>query len=179
MEPGTSTVEVDTLYAGPTATHNHEVARLGLVKMNDVRNDVAINITNSTTTTNVTCSNDYCVSDDEYIDMIVSYIYPDTFEWCVIVLYAIVFVVGLIGNFLVCFVVWRNKSMQTVTNYFIVNLSVADFFVILLCLPMTVLEDVTETWFIDNVMCKIIKYFQVKLSVIDMECIYSRWDNYR
>ena len=113
------------------------------------------------TPTNVTCTNDYCVSDEEYLDMIVSYIYPDAFEWCLIALYAVVFVVGLIGNFLVCYVVWRNKSMQTVTNYFIVNLSVADLLVILVCLPPTVLEDVTETWYIDSAMCKVVKYFQV------------------
>jgi hypothetical protein len=134
---------------------------ISVLPLNDVISDVV-----NATPTNVTCSNDYCVSDEEYIDMIVSYIYPDTFEWCVIVLYVIVFMVGLIGNFLVCFIVWRNKSMQTVTNYFIVNLSVADFLVILVCLPPTVLEDVTETWYINSVMCKVIKYIQVRSSNI-------------
>ncbi|KAK2163053.1 hypothetical protein LSH36_86g00013 [Paralvinella palmiformis] len=128
----------------------------GVVPLDDV-----IDGASDVTPTNVTCSNDYCVSDSEYLDMIISYIYPDGFEWCLIAIYTVVFVVGLIGNSLVCYVVWRNKSMQTVTNCFIVNLSVADLLVILVCLPPTVLEDVTETWYIDSAMCKVVKYFQI------------------
>ena len=65
------------------------------------------------------CLNDYCVSNEEYIDMIHNYIRPTPFEWCLIGAYFWVFVIGLVGNFLVCFAVWRNHSMRTVTNYFI------------------------------------------------------------
>lgn len=66
-----------------------------------------------------------------------------------------------IGNALVCLAVYTNHSMRTVTNIFIVNLAVADFFVILLCLPPTVVWDVTETWFLGEVLCKVVSYFQV------------------
>lgn len=57
--------------------------------------------------------------------------------------------------------VFRNRTMRTVTNYFIVNLAVADFLVILICLPPTVLWDVTETWFMGTLACKVVLYFQV------------------
>lgn len=73
-----------------------------------------------------------------------------------------VFLIGLIGNALVCVAVYRNHTMRTVTNYFIVNLAVADFMVILFCLPPTVLWDVTETWFMGEIMCKIVLYIQVR-----------------
>lgn len=66
-----------------------------------------------------------------------------------------------IGNALVCLAVYTNHSMRTVTNIFIVNLAVADFFVILLCLPPTVVWDVTETWFLGEALCKVVIYFQV------------------
>lgn len=56
--------------------------------------------------------------------------------------------------------------MRTVTNIFIVNLAVADFFVILFCLPPTVVWDVTETWFMGEVMCKVVLYFQVRFNII-------------
>lgn len=62
--------------------------------------------------------------------------------------------------------------MRTVTNIFIVNLAVADFFVILFCLPPTVVWDVTETWFMGNAMCKIVLYFQVSI-------IYTQFVNYK
>lgn len=68
-----------------------------------------------------------------------------------------------IGNALVCLAVWSNHSMRTVTNIFIVNLAVADFFVILFCLPPTVIWDVTETWFLSETMCKVVIYFQVSI----------------
>lgn len=70
-----------------------------------------------------------------------------------------------IGNALVCLAVWSNHSMRTVTNIFIVNLAVADFFVILFCLPPTVIWDVTETWFLSETMCKVVIYFQVSINL--------------
>uniref|UniRef100_A0A182FLU8 G-protein coupled receptors family 1 profile domain-containing protein n=1 Tax=Anopheles albimanus TaxID=7167 RepID=A0A182FLU8_ANOAL len=65
-----------------------------------------------------------------------------------------------VGNALVCIAVYTNHTMRTVTNIFIVNLAVADFFVILFCLPPTVVWDVTETWFMGKAMCKVVIYFQ-------------------
>ncbi len=114
----------------------------------------------------VMCMNAYCVSDEEYVDMIKDYMFPTPFEWGLLYAYAVVFVIGLVGNFLVCFAVWQNRSMRTVTNYFIVNLAVADLLVLLICMPPTVLEDVMETWFFGNATCKIIKYFQVSCDII-------------
>ena len=55
--------------------------------------------------------------------------------------YGIVFLLGLIGNSLVVSVVYRNPRMHNVTNYFIVNLAIADMLVCLLCLPITLLSN--------------------------------------
>lgn len=77
------------------------------------------------------------------------------------ILHFSVFVTGLIGNSLVCLSVYRNKSLQTVTNYYIVNLAVADFLVILICLPPTVYWDITLTWNFGLVACKLVLYLQV------------------
>lgn len=110
---------------------------------------------------NETCTNDYCETDDDYIDRIEAYLFPSVYEWILIGLHCLVFIVGLVGNFLVCLAVYRNHTMRTVTNMFIVNLAIADFLVIFLCLPPTVLWDITETWFMGNTLCKIIPYFQV------------------
>ncbi|XP_015365789.1 PREDICTED: orexin receptor type 2-like isoform X2 [Diuraphis noxia] len=101
-------------------------------------------------------------TDEEYHNYLVDYITPQKSEWVFIVMHSMVFVVGLIGNALVCVAVYRNRTMRTVTNYFIVNLAVADFLVILICLPPTVVWDVTETWFMGTVACKMVLYFQFK-----------------
>lgn len=107
------------------------------------------------------CTNDYCVTNDDYIDLIIDHILPTPFEWVLIGMHVITFVVGLVGNALVCIAVYKNRGMRNVTNYFIVNLAVADFMVILFCLPPTVVWDITETWFMGTLLCKIVLYFQV------------------
>ncbi|CAG4939656.1 unnamed protein product [Colias eurytheme] len=123
---------------------------------------------------------EYCnLSRAEYISMLNDYIYPRTYEWMLIATHTAVFIIGLVGNSLVCVAVYRNHSMRTVTNYFLVNLAVADFMVILFCLPATVLWDVTETWFLGDALCKILLYFQsvsVTVSVLTLTFIsVDRW----
>lgn len=115
---------------------------------------------------------EFCnLSREDYVAMLNDYIYPHTYEWILIGTHTLVFITGLVGNALVCVAVYRNHSMRTVTNYFIVNLAVADFMVILFCLPATVLWDVTETWFLGDVLCKMLLYFQVSTSIIPVHSV--------
>ena len=55
--------------------------------------------------------------------------------------YLLVFVFGIVNNCLLMLAVYRNKELRTVTNYFIVNLALAD---ILVCttMPITLLSNV-------------------------------------
>lgn len=101
---------------------------------------------------------------EEQIREIEEFVFPKAWMWVLICFHSAVFVVGIVGNTLVCVAVYKNQSMRTVTNYFIVNLAVADFLVILFCLPPSVLWDVTSTWFFGVVMCKVIVYLQVSRS---------------
>lgn len=100
-------------------------------------------------------------TEEEILRQIRDFIFPKAWTWVLIFFHALVFVIGLVGNTLVCVSVYRNHSMRTVTNYFIVNLAIADFLVILFCLPPTVIWDVTMTWFFGVTMCKITLYLQV------------------
>lgn len=63
-----------------------------------------------------------------------------TVVYCV--LYVIIFIVGLIGNFFVIAVVLRAPRMRTVTNFFIANLAIADILVIVFCLPATLMGNI-------------------------------------
>ncbi|XP_043581175.1 orexin receptor type 2-like isoform X1 [Bombus pyrosoma] len=125
------------------------------------------------------CTNSYCISNEEYVDRMINYIFPKFWDWVLIASHSVVFVVGLVGNALVCIAVYRNHSMRTVTNYFIVNLAVADFLVLLLCLPFTVLWDITETWFLGLTLCKAVPYLQtvsVTVSILTLTFIsIDRW----
>ncbi|XP_035698696.1 orexin receptor type 1-like [Branchiostoma floridae] len=110
---------------------------------------------------------------------LLEYLFPKHYEWALIIAYILVFLLALIGNGLVCFVVIRNSHMRTVTNYFIANLSAGDLLVTIICLPPTLVVDIMETWFFGETMCKIIPYLQmvsVSVSVLTLCAIaVERW----
>jgi len=117
------------------------------------------NSENSFNSTNMTYDN---YTDEELMDMILDHIKPTFIHWIFIVLFVIMFVVGAGGNFLVCYSVWRSQTLRNVTNYFLVNLSVSDLMVMLICMPATLTHDVTKSWFLGLAMCKALVYMQVR-----------------
>ena len=71
-----------------------------------------------------------------------TYVYEDftQTEWVragFIVLYVAIVVLSVVGNFMVIWTVARNRHMRTVTNYYILNLAVADFLVALAVVAMS------------------------------------------
>jgi hypothetical protein len=90
-------------------------------------------------------------------------LWPDKFLICI---YIIIFVVGLIGNFLVIYFVLFYKRMQSMTNKFITNLAVADLAVILVCVPVTVSRLIYKQWVLGEFLCRFSSFVQgVSLSV--------------
>lgn len=80
-----------------------------------------------------------------------SYIRTTSMVFCIIIM-----CLGVIGNVMVPIVIFKTKDMRNSTNIFLVNLSVADLMVLLVCTP-TVLVEVnsrTETWVLGEEMCK-------------------------
>ncbi|KAG6802465.1 pyrokinin-like receptor 2 [Apis mellifera caucasica] len=51
------------------------------------------------------------------------------------VIYAVIFVTGLVGNVSTCVVIARNKSMHTATNYYLFSLAVSDLLLLISGLP--------------------------------------------
>lgn len=54
--------------------------------------------------------------------------------------YSLIIVISLFGNTLVCHVVVKNKSTQSSTSLFILNLAVADIFITVLNTPFTLVR---------------------------------------
>ncbi|XP_070539722.1 QRFP-like peptide receptor [Ptychodera flava] len=75
--------------------------------------------------------------------------------------YVVIFIFGVLGNILVIFVVCRNSDMRTSTNYFLVNLSVADLLVLVICMPVALLETyIIDIWVLGEVMCKLVPFLE-------------------
>ncbi|XP_078660070.1 neuropeptide FF receptor 2-like [Branchiostoma floridae x Branchiostoma belcheri] len=71
-----------------------------------------------------------------------------------ILAYSLVFVLCLIGNILVLIVVIRTPRTRTITNYFILNLTISDLLVGIFCVPFTLVNHIfTENQFGDG-LCK-------------------------
>jgi len=119
-------------------------------------------------TTNMTTCAPYnlsCMTTDQAYYVLMDYIFPDFYEWIFISLFLLVFIFGIVGNILVFYAVWSNVQLRNATNFFLVNLSIADFMVLLICLPPTVIHDVAQTWFLGEILCKLISYLQVSISL--------------
>lgn len=45
--------------------------------------------------------------------------------------YLLIFVTGILGNVITCVVIAKNKTMHTATNYYLFNLAVSDFLMLI------------------------------------------------
>ncbi|XP_054714394.1 prolactin-releasing peptide receptor-like [Uloborus diversus] len=75
-------------------------------------------------------------------------------------IYITIFSVGICGNVLVCYVVFRNKSMQTVTNFFITNLALSDILLCTFAVPFTPLYMFMREWVFGRILCHLVPYAQ-------------------
>lgn len=76
------------------------------------------------------------------------------------ILYTMIFILGIFGNVLVCYVVFRNKAMQTVTNLFITNLALSDILLCVLAVPFTPLYTFLGKWVFGKIICHLVPYAQ-------------------
>ncbi|XP_026682351.1 neuropeptide Y receptor type 1-like [Diaphorina citri] len=83
------------------------------------------------------------------------------------VLCSIILCIGVLGNIMVPCVILKSKDMRNSTNIFLMNLSIADLMVLLVCTP-TVLVEVNskpETW-------------QMGEHMLDQRCRVKREDGF-
>ncbi|XP_070706757.1 neuropeptide FF receptor 2-like [Pempheris klunzingeri] len=69
--------------------------------------------------------------------------------------YLLIFLVCMLGNGVVCFIVLRSKNMRTVTNLFILNLAISDLLVGIFCMPTTLVDNIITGWPFGSVLCKL------------------------
>lgn len=56
----------------------------------------------------------------------------------VIIIYVLIFVIGVFGNIGTCFVIARNRSMHTATNYYLLSLAISDFLLLISGVPQEI-----------------------------------------
>ncbi|KXJ84287.1 hypothetical protein RP20_CCG013608 [Aedes albopictus] len=84
----------------------------------------------------------------------------------IIPLYAVIFLLSVVGNLLVILTLAQNKRMRTVTNVYLLNLAISDLLLGVFCMPFTLVGQVLRKFIFGSIMCKLIPYFQaVSVSV--------------
>ncbi|XP_003379102.1 neuropeptide Y receptor type 2 [Trichinella spiralis] len=69
------------------------------------------------------------------------------------ILYAVIAFLTVAGNALVIYVFFTSNRLQVVTNFFIVNLAVADLMTGLLAIPFKFQAALLQRWFLPSAMC--------------------------
>ncbi|RUS70227.1 hypothetical protein EGW08_022011 [Elysia chlorotica] len=113
----------------------------------------------------------YHVSDvyEDVSDMF--YQHENPFIIFLIIVYIITFIIGFLGNMFVILVVLRHRHMRTLTNVFFLNLTIGDFMVTVICIPITLGNYVYIDWIYGELFCKVTPFLQstaVAVSVLSM-----------
>ncbi|XP_078576727.1 neuropeptide FF receptor 2-like [Branchiostoma floridae x Branchiostoma japonicum] len=78
-----------------------------------------------------------------------------------VLFYVFNFCLCIVGNTMVCYVILKIPRMQTVTNFFLLNLAVSDLLVAVFCMPFTLVDNIIRGWPFGDVMCKLTPAVQV------------------
>ncbi|XP_035671439.1 neuropeptide FF receptor 2-like [Branchiostoma floridae] len=91
-----------------------------------------------------------------------------------VVIYVVVFLLCIVGNLVVCYIIARTASLRDVTHSFILNLAVSDLLVGVFCIPFTLVGHIFTENYLGDVMCKLSPMLQgmsVATSVFTMTAI--------
>lgn len=83
--------------------------------------------------------------------------------YAVLMVSAVIFSVGVIGNVSVMCIVCHNFYMRSISNSLLASLALWDFSVIFFCLPLVLFHQLTNTWLLGELSCKIIPYLEVSV----------------
>lgn len=67
----------------------------------------------------------------------------------------LIMLANLIGSGTVCLAVYRRRKLRTRTNMFVINLSIADIGVAVLCMPFSLVTCLRHDWVLGDALCKL------------------------
>lgn len=72
--------------------------------------------------------------------------------------YGVLIVISMFGNTLVCHVIFKEKQMRTITNFFIANLAIADLLLTCINVPFNIARNLLDEWPFGSVMCHLLNF---------------------
>lgn len=81
--------------------------------------------------------------------------------YAVLFLAGLVLAVGVVGNMAVMCIVWNNYYMRSAWNYLLASMAFWDFLVLVLCLPVVVLNQLSHRRILGDITCCMVPYMEV------------------
>ncbi|XP_035511947.1 G-protein coupled receptor 37-like 1 [Morone saxatilis] len=80
--------------------------------------------------------------------------------YAVLFLAGLVLAVGVVGNMAVMCIVWNNYYMRSAWNYLLASMAFWDFLVLVLCLPVVVLNQLSHRRILGDITCRMVPYME-------------------
>lgn len=81
--------------------------------------------------------------------------------YAVLFLAGLVLAVGVVGNMAVICIVWNNYYMRSAWNYLLASMAFWDFWVLVLCLPVVVINQLSHRRILGDITCRLVPYMEV------------------
>lgn len=88
--------------------------------------------------------------------------------YAVLFLAGLVLAVGVVGNMAVMCIVWNNYYMRSAWNYLLASMAFWDFLVLVLCLPVVVLNQLSHRRILGDITCRMVPYMEVGVASNEM-----------
>uniref|UniRef100_A0A3Q3K426 G-protein coupled receptors family 1 profile domain-containing protein n=1 Tax=Monopterus albus TaxID=43700 RepID=A0A3Q3K426_MONAL len=81
--------------------------------------------------------------------------------YTILFLAGLVLAVGVVANMAVMCIVWNNYYMRSTWNYLLASIAFWDFLVLVLCLPVVVLNQLSHRRILGDITCRTVPYMEV------------------
>uniref|UniRef100_A0A914NEY6 G-protein coupled receptors family 1 profile domain-containing protein n=1 Tax=Meloidogyne incognita TaxID=6306 RepID=A0A914NEY6_MELIC len=86
--------------------------------------------------------------------------HPNLENYLMILTFAIIFCLSVVGNSIVVVVILQQQSMRSVTNLYLLNLALSDLLLSVVCMPPTLVSSLVYCWVFGDLLCKLLAYLQ-------------------
>ncbi|NWV29000.1 GPR19 protein, partial [Origma solitaria] len=76
------------------------------------------------------------------------------------VVWGALWLISVLGNFLVCLVIHRSRRTQSTSNYFVVSMACADLVSSVGSAPFLLLQLLSGRWLLGSAVCRLVRYLQ-------------------
>jgi len=83
-----------------------------------------------------------------------------------VIIYSLVFIVGLVGNGLVIFTIVGDAKQRTNTTTFLLSLSSSDIIFLLVCVPYEICRHFIGHWHVGTFLCKFSVFIEMMTAVL-------------